>query len=173
MEQDQASWFELAKRVHLRRFGLLGIEGNQPAIRAFVETTSEEKKILTRNILLQKLSTNAKATKEFDELVRRREQGEQASDERMLTKYARVAMGATVKWVRAIASTVDEDCDQQEGRQEAQEGRDKCELRVTGYSRMLSCLRCNEPQETKRMQLRTTLGVQSNPLWGVQNTAKS
>ena len=50
---------------YLRRLAPLGIEGNEPAIKAYCKITPEEKQIIIEAILQQKVGANAKNFKQF------------------------------------------------------------------------------------------------------------
>ena len=82
----------------------------------------------------------------------------------MLIKYGRIAFGSTVRWVRK-SGTEDEEAqvdDEQPIKDEGKEAEgDNAVVGQQGYSPMLSCLRCHEPQETKWMQLRTQHGYRA------------
>ena len=99
----------------MRRLGLLGVEGNQPALNVFVQATAVEKEMLTRSIVVQKIGSNAKAIKEYDEWAERQRGREQVDDEAdtYLIKYARVASGATVRWKRKVAENADSHVEEQ------------------------------------------------------------
>ena len=147
-KQEQTSWFRMEERPNLRRLAPLGVEGHQPAIAAYVSMTVEERMQVTRNILMQKVGSNPKAMKIYDEHLAR--QG--GSDEQILIKLNRIAGGATVKWKRTTneSSKIGEE-----------EVRDIRQV-ASGYtSRLLRCTRCQAPQETKWMQLRTKEGYRA------------
>ena len=110
--------------------------------------TVEERLQATRNILMQKVGSNPKAMKIYDEHLAR--QG--GSEEQILIKLNRIAGGATVKWKRTTneSSKIGEE-----------EVRDIRQV-ASGYtSRLLRCTRCQAPQETKWMQLRTKEGYRA------------
>ena len=134
------------------------MEGNQPAICAFVKTSALEKRMLTRSILVQKLGSNAKSVKAYDDLDEKQQKGEE--EEKILIKYARIGLGAMVKWTRKIGRTSSSPMEEGEGRQ-PDGSQSKDQQREAGYSLMLSCSRCGESQETKRMQLRTPQGYRA------------
>ena len=118
IKQEQAPGFRMEQRKELRRLGKLGIIGNQPAIAAFVEMTSEERKRITRDILMQKVGNNPKAMKQYDEHIGRLENMQQheeslvqgtdwlnRTEEKILVKINRIAMGTVVRWPRKVAES--------------------------------------------------------------------
>ena len=104
---------------------------------------------------------NAKVIKEYDEWAERQRGKEQVDDEadKLLIKYARVASGATVRWKRKVAENADSHVEEQTAEQKQDD--QGCQRKKGGYNRMLTCMRCNQPQETKWMQLRTPLGYRA------------
>ena len=75
-------------------------------------------------------------------------------DNKILLKYARIAIGVAVRWKRVKSN---------EQQSEEAEHSEHCkEQEVPKYtSRQLLCTRCLAPQETRRIQLRTTDGFRA------------
>ena len=65
-DADQAPWFRIDQRYNLKRLSRLGVEGNQPAIAAFVDMTKHEREVVARSIFMQKIGHNNKAMKQYD-----------------------------------------------------------------------------------------------------------
>ena len=169
VDKEQGKWFLMEARAKLRRLGPLAIWGNQPAIAAHIDMTKDEIDRITENILKQKIGHNPKVMKRYSEMIRRRSnheeqskpeeaspeatQGRETKDNynKILLKYARVAVGAAVKWKRVKSSKHEEDPEDQ-----AQQDIEEQKPRYT--SRKLRCTRCQATQETRRIQLRTIDG---------------
>ena len=116
VDKDQGRWFLMETRAKLRRLGPLAVWGNQPAMAAHVLLKKDEVESVTENILKQKVGHNPKATKRYTELLKTRRSKEEKSreaettaderqqreadedDDRISLKYARIAVGAAVKW---------------------------------------------------------------------------
>ena len=66
--REVASWFEMARRQHLRRLAGLAVVGHQPAVAAYIELTKSEKQTIVEAILMQKVGANAKTNATYQEL---------------------------------------------------------------------------------------------------------
>ena len=178
VKQEQAPWFRMEKIKELRRLGKLGITGNQPAIAAHVAMTTEERRRVTRCIMMQKVGNNTKDMKQYDEHVARinemqqeeerprtrhevePDQNEPKTDwltrdeEKIVVKINRIAMGTAVKWPRRTRKEELHD-DHEGGRYEEHEEKQNYS------SRLLACTRCGAQQETKSKQLRTAEGYRA------------
>ena len=146
-DADQAPWFRIDQRYNLRRLSRLGVEGNQPAIAAFVDMKRHEREEVARSIYMQKIGHNNKAMKQYDEHKRRlneaaeakrmagedgNDQGE-AEDDSMLIKINRVATRTAIRWKRSTSTSTD-----------PTQGRSICLAveRPTYLSRFIACNRC-------------------------------
>ena len=147
--------FSMEHRSKLRRLAPLGITGHQPAVAALCKTSEAEQQSIAEAILKQKVGANATTAKHFKAFQAERNQlpeGERAA-KKILVKIARVANGAVVRWQRAINESSHRQQLSPETEQQAP---------VPLYqSRMIACTRCNQPQETCWMQLRTVLGFRA------------
>ena len=138
---------------------MLGVGGNQPAIAGVVQTTPEERLIIGRSIMQQKIGANPKALKAYSELKQRQqdakaveESTQDRSEESSLVKIAKIAMTTTVRWSRKKADRRTQQSTEEEGPTS----------NVQRYaSRMIKCTRCDKQQETKQMQLRTKDGYRA------------
>ena len=84
----------------------LGVEANEPAVKAYCKISSQEKATMIEAILQQKVGANAKNFKQFAEFQRAKEQDQRDGIQEvrnMLVRKARVAKGATVRWKRTFA----------------------------------------------------------------------
>jgi len=59
-EQGNANWFQTDTRANLRRLNDLGVSGHQPAIKAYCQTTKQEKPQIVEAILKHKNANNKK-----------------------------------------------------------------------------------------------------------------
>ena len=157
VQEEQRKWFRGEVRPQWKRLALLGIEGNQPAIAAYCETTAEEDSKIAEAIIRQKVGANPKTIKVHVDMSRARREAtdEQPSDLRSLYKKARIACGATVRWKRIITEHVDTN----EAHPD-RESEDKAKG-PTYVSRLLNCIRCDHPNETSWMQLRAKTGYKA------------
>ena len=57
----------MEQRSELRRLAPLGVEGNEPAIKAYCKTTPKEQQAIIEAILQQKVGVNAKSLKQYAE----------------------------------------------------------------------------------------------------------
>ena len=160
LQEEQRKWFRMESRPQWRRLALLGIEGNQPAMSAFCETTEEEDESIAKAILMQKVGANPKETKAHTEMTKARSDATDDQARQLDTFYnkARAANGAAVRWKRSITEHVDKEEAEQGEQGEGDEQRSS-EPRYT--SRILSCIRCGHPQETSWMQLRVKNGFRA------------
>ena len=81
----------------------LGIQGNEPAAKAYCKVTPQERATITEAILQQKVGANAKKTKQYAEFREAKEQDQINGNQEtrvMLVRKARLAKGATVRWKR-------------------------------------------------------------------------
>ena len=148
----------------LRRLGGLAVTGNQPALQVHIKATEDEKAKVARCIMQQKIGSNPKALKTYDELQDRKQistkhrEDTQTHDhgaEKILVKFARIATGCKVKWTRSFRRAA-----AAEATEEEEDG--SLPKAIQQYrSRMLACTRCGEEQETKKMQLRTVDGYRA------------
>ena len=72
LQEEQRKWFRFEMRPQWRRLALLGIEGNQPAISAYCETSKEEDEKIAEAIVRQKVGANPKTTKAHVEMTRQK-----------------------------------------------------------------------------------------------------
>ena len=72
LQEDQREWFRMEARPHWRRLAMLGIEGNQPAISAFCETTKVEDEQIAGAVIRQKVGANPKVIKAHVESTKAR-----------------------------------------------------------------------------------------------------
>ena len=70
LQEEQRKWFRMESRPQWRRLALLGIEGNQPAISAFCETTKEEDESIAEAIMVQKSEPTRKRSKHMQKQPR-------------------------------------------------------------------------------------------------------
>lgn len=84
---------------------------------------------------------------------------------KICTKYAKVVLGATVRWQRRIKQKVKEGGSNVGGKRDDEE-----EDKAKHVTRKLSCTRCLEPHDTCRMQLRTTGGYRDITLQSLWET---
>ena len=70
LQEEHRKWFRMEPRMQWRRLALLGIEGHQPAISAFCETTEEEDEGIAKAILMQKVGASRKTTKAHTEVTK-------------------------------------------------------------------------------------------------------
>ena len=155
LNDEQTKFFHMERRAHLRRLAPLGIEGNEPAAKAYCKVTPQEGDRIIEAILKQKVGANAKNLKQYADYKERKKQDLTDGNQDhmlMLVKKARLAKGAVVRWTRSIAERKRHD--EEETGDEHQE-EDESQKYV---SRLLACTRCGQQQETIWMQLRTTLG---------------
>ena len=136
-----------------------GIQGHQPAIAALCKINKEEKEGITGDLLRQKVGSNPKNIKAYQELMERRRRLDATTDEKgkaeptrakqIRVRRARLAMGTTVRWKRVRKQESVEEMEVDTGAQQE----------VRNYkTRILKCTRCEAPQETVWMQLRTKVG---------------
>ena len=99
MQEEQRKWFRFEMRPQWKRLALLGIEGNQPAIAAYCETSREEDDKIAEAIIRQKVGANPKTIKVHVEMTRARKEAmdEHHTDLRSLYRKARIACGAIVR----------------------------------------------------------------------------
>lgn len=155
------------KRKELRRLGKLGVTGNQPAIAAFVAMTTEERKRITRSIMMLKVGNNTKDMKQYDEHVARMEDTQRSeerpvqeadwltrTEETILVKINRIAMGTVVRWTRKVTKS-------EQGDEHDRRKNDVQEEKQKYTSRLLACTRCGTQQETRGKQLRTDEGYRA------------
>ena len=117
----------MEKRANLRRLGPLAVWGNQPATAVHVTMSGNETDVVARSILMQKVGSNPKAMKRYDEMKARKSQrdedhkedkggphdddddGEKLDhDDRILLRYGRVAVGAVSRWKKGEKYTAKE-----------------------------------------------------------------
>ena len=162
LRDNQRTWFRMEQRSHLRRLGLLGIEGNQPAVAAFCETSTQEDDIITKAIIQQKVGANPKAIKAHTEMTAAKEEASSSQTKHLsiLYKKARIAYGATIRWKRSI--TGGHDTDQTIDDTNENDGENGVMPGVPNYTtRRLNCIRCGASQETRWMQLRVREGFRA------------
>ena len=140
----------------------MGIEGNQPAISAYCETSKEEDEIIAEAIIRQKVGANPKTIKAHMEMTKARKErtDEHQGDILGIYRKARIACGATVRWKRSVSEgsdlvvTTPGEPPQHEQDSPSQGG-------LKYASRLLSCIRCGQPNETSWMQLRAKTGFRA------------
>ena len=166
MAKDQSKWFCMEERSRLKRLAELGITGHQPAIAAYVQITQEERQVITQSIMMQKVGSSSKSNKShhhyLEERKRCKAEGKADDEERILIKLARVANGACVRWKRLIKDASHEQ-EEIESIDEANpaNSRPQTDTSCNYTSRLISCSRCGQQQETRRMQLRTKEGYRA------------
>ena len=98
VQEEQRKWFRFEMCPQWKRLALLGIEGNQPAIAAYCETSREEDDKIAEAIVRQKVGANPKTIKAHVEVTKARKEAtdEHQRDLRSLYRKARIACGATV-----------------------------------------------------------------------------
>ena len=74
LQEEQMKWFRMESRPQWRRLACLGIEGNQPAISAFCETSKEEDESIVEAILIQKIGANSQTIKAHAEVTKARKE---------------------------------------------------------------------------------------------------
>ena len=163
LDQTQSSWFDMERKARLRRLGGLAVVGNQPALQVHVKASVEEKAIIARSIMQQKIGSNPQTMKKYEELKARRKEHDDEGGERgrceesqsILLKFARIAVECKVRWTRTLRPRREDEApnDLQEGEH------DKSTMPYS--SRMIACNRCGLQQETKKMQLRTAEGYRA------------
>ena len=170
LPEEQKRMFQMETRAKLRRLAPLGVVGNQPAIAAYCLIDAGESDQIEDAILQQKIGTNGKTMKAYDEfkqrISKRIKEGTYQEDEvdnTMLFKLTRVAKGATVRWKRSIRPKEQ----QQEELSSTLNNDDKPDYE----SRLIACLRCGQQQETSWMQLRTEQGYTSTATLVVSRSA--
>ena len=146
LDEREARWFTMETRSQHRRLADLGVYGHQPAIAAYIKMSGEEKQRIIEAIAQQKVGANPKSQKAIRELKERQKKGD--PDEKVRTRIARVALGTTIRWRRTVND------------HEAEVNlKDDEEKQAPEYTtRLISCNKCGESQETKKMQLRTAVG---------------
>jgi len=154
LPEEQRDWFKMETRPQWRRLALLGIEGNQPAMAAFCQTTQEEDDAIAEAIIRQKVGANPKVVKAHIEATKARSEEGQSQEILTLYRKAHIACGTTVRWKRSIA---DDGLNDEEVQQVDQDQDDA----PTYTSRLLSCIRCHHPNETSWMQLRSLKGFRA------------
>ena len=110
--------------------GGLAVIGNQPALQVHVKATEDEKVKVARSIVQQKVGSNPKAMKSYDELQARKQENKQQREQagrnhihegedtdKILLKVARIAAGCKVRWARSTNKLGDG-----EAPEEAQDG---------------------------------------------------
>ena len=144
VQEEQRKWFRFEMRPQWKRLALLGVEGNQPAIAAYCETTIEEGNKIAEAIIRHKVGANPNTIKIHVDMTRVRKEAtdEHHTDLRSLYRKARIACGAIVRWKRNTTEHVDI-----EGAEPEQEREDQGKG-PTYASRLLSCMRCGHPNET-------------------------
>ena len=115
----------------------LGIHGNQPAIAVYCQTTEEEQGRLVEAFLQQKIGATSKMLKMIREYKDQRQQ--QAPDEKILLKIARIGQGAVIQWTRNHRSM-------REGEQELIDNETEDKPKPQYTSRKLACTRCGQQQ---------------------------
>ena len=143
-EQGKAGWFQMDNRANLRRLNDLGVNGHQPAIKAFCQATTQEKEQIVEAILKQEIANNKKADITFLEHRERQRQAEHTGKdannvgkeaEKILLRKTRIAIGATVKWERKYRGLNDEE-------RQAKKDNDESSSKVRYASRLIVCARC-------------------------------
>ena len=81
LNQTQTNWFGMERRAKLRRLGGLAVVGNQPALQVHVKATEVEKAKVARSIMQQKVGSNPKAMKSYDELQARKQHNKQQREQ--------------------------------------------------------------------------------------------
>ena len=71
LDEHQKGMFLVDDRSKLRRLAKLGIQGHQPAIKAFCQINEEEKEIIVQSLLQQKVGSNPKSNKAYREFAKR------------------------------------------------------------------------------------------------------
>ena len=139
----------MESRHYHRRLVPLGIHGNLPAIAAYCQTTEEEQGKILEALLQQKMGAASKTFKKVQEYKDQRQQ--QAPDEKIPLKIAKIGQGAVIKWARNHRSM-------REGEQELIDNETEDTPKPQYTSRKLACTRCGHQQETSWMQLRCREG---------------
>ena len=91
LQEEQRKWFRMEPRPQWRRLALLGIEGNQPAISAFCETSKEEDERIAEAILMQKVGASPKTAKAHAEASKARKEATDGQEGQFLTIYKKHA----------------------------------------------------------------------------------
>ena len=65
LNDEQTRFFQMERRSQLRRLAPLGIEGNEPAAKAYCKVTPQEGDRIIEAILKQKVGANAKNLKQY------------------------------------------------------------------------------------------------------------
>ena len=136
-------------RSRIRRLANLGIYGHQPGIAALVDPGAEEDQTIVESLLRQKVGCNPKTMKHYTEHVERRQDD---PDTKMRIRIARLATRTVIRWKRVRKPDADEEDLEDEERQDDA---------PTYGSRILRCARCEAPQETRWMQLGTSVGYRA------------
>ena len=140
-EQGKAGWLQMDNRANLRRLNDLGVNGHQPAVKAFCQVTTQEKEQIIEAILKQKIANNMKADIKYLEHRERQKQAEQTGKdannggkktEKILLRKTRIASGATVKWERKYRGLKDEE-------RQATKDNDESSIKVRYASRLIAC----------------------------------
>ena len=108
LDEHQKGMFLMDDRSKLRRLAKLGIQGHQPAIKAFCQISEEEKESIVQSLLQQKVGSNPKSNKAYREFAKRKKEQEEgraegegdASREKLRVRRSRIAVGTTVRWQR-------------------------------------------------------------------------
>ena len=185
--REQATWFRMESRMNLKRLAKLGVEGHQPAVAAFVKMTCQERRQVTRSIMLQKVGNNPKAMKAYDEHSVRLENERMSKEVERMRNEERVVVGdgdhdeaerrsrtvenesgsgesVLVKLNRIAGGTTvrwkRHFAAEREGEGEV-EAQTSDDDKQRYMSRLLNCTRCNAQQETRKMQLRTKEGYRA------------
>ena len=112
--------------------------------------SDDEAVMIQEAIIRQKVGCNAKTIKQFKEHADRRSDDDEA---KIRIRIAKLATRTIVKWKRHRKKE-EEDAEEEEDREDSNQ-------MPTYTSRILRCTRCEAPQETRWMQLRTTNGYRA------------
>lgn len=160
LPNDQSGLFRMENRSKLRRLAQLGVTGNQPAIAAYCKITEEETHTIEEAIMQQKIGSNGKNLKAYEEQKARTKQrkdecsyDDEDPDNLMLFKRTRIAKGAPVRWSRKTKDAEDQQISQSTSRNN--------DVKPNYKSRLISCTKCGQQQETHWMQLRTEQGYRA------------
>ena len=72
LNDEQTKFFQMERRSQLRRLAPLGIEGNEPAAKAYCKVTTQEGDRIIEAILKQRVGATAKNLKQHADFKERR-----------------------------------------------------------------------------------------------------
>ena len=147
-EQGKAGWFQMDNRANLRRLNDLGVNGHQPAIKAFCQVTNQEKEQIVEAILKQKNAKNKKAETIYLERRERQIQVERTEKDaqivgsegnKILPRNCDRGNGEMEREYRGLK---DEE-------RQARNDNDESSSKVRYARRLIACTRCGSLQETR------------------------